>query len=150
MAKKSHKKKSHFRRRLVKGSTLKGSGIALVTGAITGFVAGKLAENFEPMRRAWWVTPAVTAVGGHLLKAKFRADIGQAAIGGAGTMTYYNWILSRAGAAASGTQGVQETQGVQDTGDLDYVAAMNALPETTGASDVPRYAPSGVAGLQMG
>jgi hypothetical protein len=150
MAKKTHKK-SHFRRRLTKRSSIKGSGMALLAGAATGFVAGKIAENVEFMRKAWYITPAAAAVAGHLAKAKWHHEIGQAVIGGAGVMTYYNYILARASQLASGgTQGVQETSGVQDTGALDYVAAMNALPETTGAGDLPRYAPSNVAGLEMG
>ncbi len=130
-----------------RGIGMKSSAMALGAGAVAGFGAGELATRFEMMRKAWWVTPLVVAVGGHVGKGKWPKyrDAWDGLLGGAGTMAYYNYKLAQAGASASsGTQGVQDTNAVDDT---DYVETYRQLGEA-GAVQESGGRRSGVMGLQ--
>ena len=150
MAKKKHR---HPRMAAMgRGIGIKSSAMSLGAGAVTGFAAGELATRFEMMRKAWWVTPLVTAIGAHVGKAKFPKfrDAWDGALGGAGTMAFYNYKLAQAGAAASGgTQGIQEASGVDDG--TDYLGAFNRLSAGTGAVQESSSSRSGasVMGLQL-
>ncbi len=147
MAKKKHK---HPRMAAMgRGIGMKSSAMALGAGAVAGFGAGELATRFEMMRKAWWVTPLVVAVGGHVGKGKWPKyrDAWDGLLGGAGTMAYYNYKLAQAGASASGgTQGVQETSAVDDA---DYVETYRQLASGTGAvQESGGRSRSNVMGLQ--
>lgn len=144
-----HSKGSRRTHNMLRGGGLKGSALELIGGAVVGFGAAKLAEHYEMMRRAWWVTPLVSALGGHVVKAKIpkMRDAGAGMIGGAGTMAYYNYKLSQAGSASSGTSAVMDASGVDD---VDYVKAFQSLPEAAGVQpDLgPTRMRSSVMGLQ--
>ena len=65
------------------GASLKHSAIAAGVGAAAQYGVTYLQENVDYVKQNWWASPAVLAIGGHLLKMKNQAA-GLGLLGAAG------------------------------------------------------------------
>jgi hypothetical protein len=134
------------------GADLMGSAEAGGAGALAGFVGAELASRYEWARKAWWATPAAVFLAGHVaknVKPRLR-NAGLGAVGGSGTMAFYNYKLARASQGQQPYPGAPATNGVQDSGDVDYMGTFRELSGGTGAVQEQNVArpTSSVMGLQ--
>lgn len=75
----------------------KGTAVSALTGAVTAFAIGKLAENVAWVRENWYAPPLVLIGAGHFLKRK-QLNLGTSVIAAGGAVGYYGYALTHGGA----------------------------------------------------